>query len=66
MKDSLEKALDLTNTMGGTNPTKHLGLTQDQLLEFIIYCAVFIQDYIRHSLIGESSVELLLDDYSLY
>ena len=66
MKDSLDKALELINNTDGTNPTKYLVLIQDRFLEFIIYCAVFIQDYIRHSLIGESSVELLLDNYSLY
>ena len=66
MKDSLDKALELINNTDGTNPTKYLVLIQDRFLEFIIYCCIFIQDYIRHSLIGESSVELLLDNYSLY
>ena len=66
MKDSLDKALELINNTDGTNPSKYLVLIQDRFLEFIIYCAVFIQDYIRHSLVGKSSVELLLDNYSLY
>ena len=61
MKDSLDKALELINNTDGTNPSKYLVLIQDRFLEFIIYCAVFIQDYIRHSLTGKSSVELLLD-----
>ena len=63
MKDSLDKALELINNTDGTNPSKYLVLIQDRFLEFIIYCAVFIQDFIRHSLIGKSSVELLLYNY---
>ena len=66
MKDSLEKALELISNTDGTNPTKYLVLIQDRFLEFIIYCCVFIQDYIHHSLIGENSVKLLLNNYSLY
>ena len=58
MKDSLDKALELINNTDGTNPSKYLVLIQDRFLEFIIYCAVFIQDYMQRPLFSKKRVKL--------
>ena len=58
--------MDLITSVGVTNPTEYLVSIQDQFFEFIIYCCIFIQDYIHHSLVGENSVKLLLNCNSLY
>lgn len=66
MKDALNKALTIIINVGDTNAIEYLVSIQDQILEFIIYCSGFIQEYIHHSLIGKNNIKLLLNNYSLY
>ena len=66
MKDALNKALTIIINVGDTNAIEYLVSIQDQILEFIIYCSCFIQEYVHHSLIGKNSTKLLLNNYSLY
>ena len=66
MKDALNKALTIIINVGDTDAMEYLVSIQDQILEFIIYCSGFIQEYIHHSLIGKNSVESLFNNYSLY
>ncbi|PAV14873.1 WD40 domain containing protein [Pyrrhoderma noxium] len=54
VKDALSKALTIIINVGDTNAIEYLVSIQDQILEFIIYCSGFIQEYIHHSLIGQA------------